>query len=275
MGLSFFKEMIRFVLVTAGVFLVMHLASCGVMMAMCPEARDMMHHGHDRHLSHDHGDRDHDHVDGQHHFWKSVFGDGGEHHDHDGAHVDGEHHFWKSVFGDGGPEDPDAPHGIPKECIVRVVRTHSTERRCREDGKRCAEDAQTTQSGEAWPLATPCTLPCSERTQHLSRSLSLSHTQNMHTQAPAVIAIAALGLTLFVYVTLFFARRRTALRETFGIDGTPKEDCLLYAFCAPCALAQETRTLMHEQVHGGVWYGALPGVVAAPVAAPVPQKMAV
>jgi len=95
--------------------------------------------------------------------------------------------------------------------------------------------------------------------------------------APAYIALAGLVLALFVYAAVFLARRRTAIRERYGIDGTRREDCLLYTFCAPCALAQETRTLMHEQVHDGIWYGALPGVAPAsvPAAVPLPQKMVV
>lgn len=83
--------------------------------------------------------------------------------------------------------------------------------------------------------------------------------------APAFLALAALILAMCVSLALVLARRRTAMREQFGIEGSAKKDCLLYFFCTPCALAQETRTLMHENVHEGVWYGPLPGV-AAPTA---------
>lgn len=51
--------------------------------------------------------------------------------------------------------------------------------------------------------------------------------------------------------------RRTALRERFGIEGTRAQDCALWTFCAPCSLAQETRTLMHNNVAEGLWHGPL------------------
>lgn len=87
-----------------------------------------------------------------------------------------------------------------------------------------------------------------------------------------MIVIASAAVALFICVMMFFAHRRTALRERFGIEGTSRNDALLYVFCCPCAIAQETRTLMHEQVHEGVWYGStLPGVTSA--AAPQTQKM--
>jgi Cys-rich protein (TIGR01571 family) len=88
--------------------------------------------------------------------------------------------------------------------------------------------------------------------------------------APAYLALAAVAITAIVMTATYFGRRRTAMRERFNIEGSSREDCLLYAFCTPCALAQETRTFMHEQVHEGVWYGALPGV-HAPIALGVPQ----
>jgi hypothetical protein len=72
-----------------------------------------------------------------------------------------------------------------------------------------------------------------------------------------MIAIASAAIALFICIAMFFARRRTALRERFGIEGSPRADTLLYMFCGPCAIAQETRTLMHEQVHEGVWYGPM------------------
>lgn len=92
---------------------------------------------------------------------------------------------------------------------------------------------------------------------------------------PAYLALFAVVLSAAICLMLFFARRRTVIRERFGIEGTTNGDIALYMCCGPCALAQETRTLMHEQVHDGMWYGALPGVQApVAVAAPVGQKMA-
>lgn len=91
---------------------------------------------------------------------------------------------------------------------------------------------------------------------------------------PAYLALFALAISAAICLMLYAARRRTALRERFGIKGCKGEDIALYLCCAPCAIAQETRTLMHEQVHQGVWYGALPGVQAPPaLAAPACQKM--
>lgn len=93
--------------------------------------------------------------------------------------------------------------------------------------------------------------------------------------APAYIVFSAVIIAAAISLAMFFARRRTAIRERFGIEGSAKEDIALSLCCAPCALAQETRTLMHEQVHEGVWYGALPSVQAPTFAAPANQKMAV
>jgi Cys-rich protein (TIGR01571 family) len=169
--LSFWSELVRFVALTVGVSLGLHLACCVLMMTLCPEGvADFdddadWHHGPHRLLLHPHGD-------------------------------------------DMEEEGP----GIPQECVARV--------------------------------------------------------------APAYLVLAGVAITLIIYVSLFFARRRTALRERFGIEGTTTNDQLLYVCCGPCALAQETRTLMHEQVHEGVWYGALPGVAAPATAVPVAQKMA-
>lgn len=77
-----------------------------------------------------------------------------------------------------------------------------------------------------------------------------------------VVAVALTALGTFVYMA---AKRRQMIRERYGIEGTFKNDVLLWTCCGPCALAQETRTLMHENVHGGLWHGPLP---AAPVAMP-------
>jgi len=94
---------------------------------------------------------------------------------------------------------------------------------------------------------------------------------------PGMTIVFALGLALVISFLLFLARRRTALRAKFNIQGTACEDKALYLLCTPCALAQETRTLMHENVHQGVWYGAHP-MIPAPqpvIGVPMPQKMVV
>ncbi|GAX80538.1 hypothetical protein CEUSTIGMA_g7976.t1 [Chlamydomonas eustigma] len=163
LGFSFLKEILRFIGLTVGLGVGIHLSCCATMMMLCPQALP-------------------------------------PHPEDDGPHPNphGPKH--------GGPasiESGDKKHGppeIPEECLARLT--------------------------------------------------------------PAFIAVAAASIALFICVALFFARRRSAIRERFGIEGSTKEDQLLYVFCAPCALTQETRTLMHEQVHEGVWYGALPGVVS-------------
>lgn len=178
--LHFGKELLRFILLTAGLAISLHAACCLTMLALCPEAMP------------NHDDMDDDDGPGPR--------GPGPHHGGPGFH--GHHH-------------EEHPPEIPQECLPRL--------------------------------------------------------------APAFILLVAAVIAAIVCVTLFLARRRTAMRERFGIAGSVKEDTLLYLCCAPCALAQETRTLMHEQVHDGVWYGALPGVAppAAIVAAPAAQKMAV
>nr|BAE53693.1 CW80Cd404 protein [Chlamydomonas sp. W80] len=195
LGMSFWRELLRFAVIVVGFVVATHVAYCGVMMAMCPEIHD----------------RDGASVDGGPGMMRKLL----HMHQHHSHHHDDDSTDDSTDSHDHGMWGEDGPHGIPRECVARV--------------------------------------------------------------APAYVAITGVFLALAVYMTLFFARRRTALRERYGIAGTAREDCLLYAFCTPCALAQETRTLIHEQVHDGIWYGALPGVAppAATVAAPAPQKMAV
>jgi len=170
LGFSFLREILRFVGLTVGLGVGIHLACCVTMMMLCPQALPP-HPGRDGPGPKPHGPK------------------------HGGP-------------ADSGPEDGvHEPPEIPEECLARLT--------------------------------------------------------------PAFIAVAAISIALFICIALFFARRRSAIRARFGIEGSVKEDQLLYVFCAPCALTQETRTLMHEQVHEGVWYGALPGVVA-----PTAQMMA-
>lgn len=93
--------------------------------------------------------------------------------------------------------------------------------------------------------------------------------------SPGLMAIVALALALFAFFVNFAARRRQALRERFGIEGTFTKDLALWAFCMPCALSQETRTLMHENVHEGIWHGphGSTSVTGVPVMAPAKQCM--
>jgi Cys-rich protein (TIGR01571 family) len=82
--------------------------------------------------------------------------------------------------------------------------------------------------------------------------------------APWASITIAVGLAVFVYGTYFAALRRQMLRERFGIEGRFSRDWLLWAFCGPCALTQETRTLMYNHVEEGLWHGPLSA--PAPVA---------
>lgn len=68
-------------------------------------------------------------------------------------------------------------------------------------------------------------------------------------------------LAQVVFVLFFLAykgiawRNRSLLREKFGLPGGSVTDLLLWVFCAPCALCQETRTMMANNVQNGMWHG--------------------
>jgi hypothetical protein len=68
-------------------------------------------------------------------------------------------------------------------------------------------------------------------------------------------ALAALLVAASLYAAHYTAVRRTALRERFGIPGSFAHDFALWLFCPTAALAQETRTLMHNNVEEGLWLG--------------------
>lgn len=69
--------------------------------------------------------------------------------------------------------------------------------------------------------------------------------------------IFVVAIAVVVTAVVYAARRRQQIREQFGIEGTFKGDLLSWLFCSVCALAQETRTLMVNQVHEGVWHGPM------------------
>lgn len=69
--------------------------------------------------------------------------------------------------------------------------------------------------------------------------------------------LSVLAVAVVVTAIVYAARRRQQIREQFGIEGSFKCDLLSWMFCSVCALAQETRTLMVNQVHEGVWYGPM------------------
>jgi hypothetical protein len=55
---------------------------------------------------------------------------------------------------------------------------------------------------------------------------------------PAAVTCAIISTLGIAAVILMASRRRTAIRERYGIEGTPMGDCCLWTWCAPCALAQ-------------------------------------
>lgn len=61
---------------------------------------------------------------------------------------------------------------------------------------------------------------------------------------------------LAVLGIVYAAWRRGQLRNKFGISGSTLGDCCIWYWCGLCALCQETRTLWHNNVNDGVWFGA-------------------
>lgn len=74
---------------------------------------------------------------------------------------------------------------------------------------------------------------------------------------PWTALLVAFAVACIVYASYFAALRRKNMRERFGIEGTFRSDWLLWFMCAPCAVIQETRTLMHNHVEEGLWHGPL------------------
>lgn len=74
---------------------------------------------------------------------------------------------------------------------------------------------------------------------------------------PWAALLVAFAVACIVYASYFAAMRRKNMREKFGIESTFCSDWLLWLMCAPCAVTQETRTLMHNHVEEGLWHGPL------------------
>jgi len=66
----------------------------------------------------------------------------------------------------------------------------------------------------------------------------------------AAVITAALGVA-------YAAKRRTQMREKFGIAGSPTGDLFSWLCCTACALCQESRTLSHNNVDEGEWVGPM------------------
>ncbi len=77
-----------------------------------------------------------------------------------------------------------------------------------------------------------------------------------------LVLIAALAIPISVGA-VYAGRRRTQMRKAFGIPGSSVGDCCLWCWCGPCALAQETRTLWHNNVKDGVCRGPVRTLGAA------------
>lgn len=54
---------------------------------------------------------------------------------------------------------------------------------------------------------------------------------------------------------LYASRVRAQIRTRFGIKGSYLGDFCAWFWCSSCALCQETRTLMHNNVTEGAWLG--------------------
>jgi Cys-rich protein (TIGR01571 family) len=96
-----------------------------------------------------------------------------------------------------------------------------------------------------------------------------NHNDDFHRHGPACReARRHLGMTWGVLVLSFLAgavyaaRMRTKIRSQFGIPGSRCGDLWTWLFCGACALCQETRTLWHNNVHEGLWFG--PTLLAGP-----------
>lgn len=63
------------------------------------------------------------------------------------------------------------------------------------------------------------------------------------------------GLVGAIALIVIGVMNRTSLRNKFALEGHTCTDCLLWTFCTPCALCQETRTLWYNSVTDGVWRG--------------------
>lgn len=72
---------------------------------------------------------------------------------------------------------------------------------------------------------------------------------------PIRVGISLLLSAYAVFLLICMAQRRTQIREKFNIKGSVLGDLWAWCCCMPCALCQETRTLWHNNVHDGVWYG--------------------
>ncbi|GFH20301.1 uncharacterized protein HaLaN_17396 [Haematococcus lacustris] len=117
--------------------------------------------------------------------------------------------------------------------------------------------------GEYQPLEPHLDLPA------VDMSLPLPPTpeeveQCMDAVAPAALSVSIMMVLGLVVLITYAARRRTMMRERFGIPGSSRADCCLWTWCAPCALAQETRTMMHNNVEEGLWLGPHQVVYTAP-----------
>lgn len=80
------------------------------------------------------------------------------------------------------------------------------------------------------------------------------------------------GLTTGVLIVAIGAYNRMRMRRRFMLPGNSETDIFLWLCCSPCALCQETRTLVRNGVSDGVWRGPeglAIGIPAADIRQPI------
>jgi Cys-rich protein (TIGR01571 family) len=98
----------------------------------------------------------------------------------------------------------------------------------------------------------------------------------LRTRPGAAVAIQCAGLVTWALLVYVATSRRQKMKRDFNIvDSTPGSfmgDCMYWYFCCCFMLAQETRTLVQNQVEDGDWRGPAQEDVEA-AAAPQDQIM--
>lgn len=82
------------------------------------------------------------------------------------------------------------------------------------------------------------------------------HSEKCEKAFKSLGGVAAVSmLAAWLLMAKYASGRRSQIRAQFGIEGSRRADFLVWLFCGVCALAQETRTIMHNNVSYGVWRG--------------------
>eukprot|EP00884_Botryococcus_braunii_P003071 jgi/Botrbrau1/12765/Bobra.0238s0004.1 len=72
---------------------------------------------------------------------------------------------------------------------------------------------------------------------------------------PWLLGRGAIDVVAVIIGAAWLSRKRTQIRQRFGIEGSWCKDFCLFCWCNACALAQEYRTLVHNNVDDGTWQG--------------------